>query len=132
MHLAKKTPAGSALGASGLVALGFSYGWHSEVRSFVMASVANGLKMGELITGSKHRLFWAVVAPAPQSPLGLLTAQVFVWFGRIGRPVPVPRLTPLRAAQAADHAPLGRTGIRVWVEEKTLGTGGRRGFENAG
>lgn len=70
MHLAKKTPAGSALGASGLVALGFSYGWHSEVRSFVMASVANGLKMGELITGSKRRLFWAVVAPTPQSPLG--------------------------------------------------------------
>ncbi len=50
----------SALGASGLVALGFSYGWHSEVRSFVMASVANGLKMGEIITGSKRRLFWAV------------------------------------------------------------------------
>ena len=49
------------LGASGLVVLGFSYGWHSEIRSFVMASVANGLKMGELIKGSKRRLFWAVV-----------------------------------------------------------------------
>jgi len=51
----------SALGASGLVALGFSYGWHSEIRSFVMSSVANGLKMGEVIKGSKRRLFWAVV-----------------------------------------------------------------------
>ena len=50
----------SSLGASGLVALGFSYGWHSEIRSFVMSSVANGLKMGEIITGSKRRLFWAV------------------------------------------------------------------------
>ena len=51
----------SALGASGLVALGFSYGWHAEIRSFVMSSVANGLKMSEVITGSKRRLFWAVV-----------------------------------------------------------------------
>ena len=49
------------LGANGLVALGFSYGWHSEIRSFVMSSVANGLKMGEIITGSKRRLFWAVL-----------------------------------------------------------------------
>ena len=60
----------SALGASGLVALGFSYGWHSEVRSFVMASVANGLKMGEIITGSKHRLFWAVVIAIVVSLVG--------------------------------------------------------------
>lgn len=60
----------SALGASGLVALGFSYGWHSEVRSFVMASVANGLKMGEIITGSKRRLFWAVVIAIVVSLVG--------------------------------------------------------------
>ena len=51
----------------------------------------------------------------------LLVAQVFVWFSCIGRPVPVPRLTPLRAAQAADYAPLGRTGVRVWVEEESAG-----------
>ncbi len=51
----------SALGANGLVALGFSYGWHAEIRSFVMSSVANGLKMSEIMTGSKRRLFWAVV-----------------------------------------------------------------------
>lgn len=51
----------SSLGASGLVALGFSYGWHSEIRSFVMSSVANGLKMSELIIGSRRRLFWAVI-----------------------------------------------------------------------
>ena len=60
----------SALGASGLVALGFSYGWHSEVRSFVMSSVANGLKMGEIITGSKRRLFWAVVIAIVVSLVG--------------------------------------------------------------
>ena len=51
----------NALGVSGLVGLGFSYGWHSEIRSFVMSSVANGLKMTEVLVGSKRRLFWAVV-----------------------------------------------------------------------
>jgi hypothetical protein len=60
----------SALGPTGLVALGFSYGWHSEVRSFVMASVANGLKMGEMITGHKRRLFWAVVIAIVVSLIG--------------------------------------------------------------
>ena len=49
------------IGAPGLVALGFSYGWHAEVRSFVMSSVANGLKMSEIIHGPKRRLFWAIV-----------------------------------------------------------------------
>jgi hypothetical protein len=48
------------VGVRGLVSLGFSYGWHSEIRSFVMSSVANGLKMAEVIVGSKRRLFWAV------------------------------------------------------------------------
>jgi hypothetical protein len=51
----------SAIGLQGLVALGFTYGWHSEIRSFVMASLANGLKMAEGIRGSRRRLFWAVV-----------------------------------------------------------------------
>ena len=72
----------SALGASGLVALGFSYGWHSEVRSFVMSSVANGLKMGEIITGSRRRLFWAVaiaviVSLAGSSYMTLLLAYKY-------------------------------------------------------
>ena len=60
----------SALGASGLVALGFTYGWHAEIRSFVMSSVANGLKMGEVIKASKRRLFWAVVLAIVVSLIG--------------------------------------------------------------
>ncbi len=49
------------LGAPGLIALGFSYGWHSELRSFVMSSVANGLKLVEGLSVSRRGLFWAVV-----------------------------------------------------------------------
>ena len=60
----------SSLGAAGLVALGFSYGWHSEIRSFVMSSVANGLKMSEAIKGGKRRLFWAVIVAIVVSLVG--------------------------------------------------------------
>jgi hypothetical protein len=47
-------------GAEGLVALAFTYIWHGDVRTFVMASCANGLKMVE---GAKNLrpLFWAFV-----------------------------------------------------------------------
>jgi len=51
----------SEVGIPGMIALGFSYGWHSEIRSFVMSSVANGLKMSELVQGSRRPLFWVVV-----------------------------------------------------------------------
>lgn len=60
----------SVLGAEGLVALGFTYGWHAELRSFVMTSVANGLKMSELIKGSKRRLFWAILIAIAVSLFG--------------------------------------------------------------
>ena len=60
----------SSLGAAGLVALGFSYGWHAEIRSFVMSSVANGLKMSEAIKGGKRRLFWAVIIAIVVSLVG--------------------------------------------------------------
>lgn len=72
------TVGASALGASGLVVLGFSYGWHSEIRSFVMSSVANGLKMSEVITGSKRRLFWAVVIAILVSLAGSSYMTIFL------------------------------------------------------
>lgn len=60
----------SAVGTQGMIALGFSYGWHSEIRSFVMSSVANGLKMSEMIQGSRRRLFWVVLLAIVVSLLG--------------------------------------------------------------
>ena len=95
------------LGASGLVALGFSYGWHSEIRSFVMASVANGLKMSEVIGGSKRRLFWAVSIAIVVSLIGStymvlylaykygginLNPLFFGWKGGIGPTDMAPRI----------------------------------------
>lgn len=55
----------SALGSeafppSTMVAFGLSYVWMSDVRIFVMASAANGLKLGSELAGRRRRLFWAM------------------------------------------------------------------------
>ncbi len=55
----------SALGSDGMppstmVAFGLSYVWMSDVRIFVMASAANGLKLGSELPGRRRRLFWAM------------------------------------------------------------------------
>ena len=48
------------VGPEGLVALAYTYIWHGDVRTFIMASCTNGLKVLE---GFKHLrpLFWALV-----------------------------------------------------------------------
>jgi hypothetical protein len=51
----------AALGPRGLTALGLSYIWCSDIRTFVMASCANSLKMAEVIEGRKRSLFWAMM-----------------------------------------------------------------------
>ena len=74
----------SAIGAQGLVALGFSYGWHSEIRSFVMSSVANGLKMSEIIRGPKRRLFWAITIAVLVSLAGSSYITLVMAYGHGG------------------------------------------------
>ncbi len=51
----------NALGVSGLASLGMSFVYTSDVRTFVMASVANGLKMLEDIKKRKRIVFWAIL-----------------------------------------------------------------------
>lgn len=48
----------AALGPPGLVALGFSYGWHAELRTSVMAAMANGLKLAEGMDISRRGMLW--------------------------------------------------------------------------
>lgn len=50
----------SALGASGIVALGFTYVWAANIRIFFMPCFANALKIAEVIGGNKRHLMWAV------------------------------------------------------------------------
>ncbi len=50
------------VGHAGLTTLGLSFAWSADVRTFVMASVATGLKMADATRLESRRLFWAVVA----------------------------------------------------------------------
>jgi len=50
----------SVLGASGIVALGFTYVWAANIRIFFMPCFANALKIAEVIGGNKRHLMWAV------------------------------------------------------------------------
>ena len=51
----------SALGASGLTGLAFTYVWSSNLRIFFMPCFANALKLADGIRGSKRRLLGAVI-----------------------------------------------------------------------
>ena len=51
----------SNLGPAGLCSLGLTFVFASDVRTFVMASVANGLKMLEEVKKKKKIIFWAIL-----------------------------------------------------------------------
>jgi len=50
-----------AVGPSGLVALGMTYVWAADIRTFVMASTANGLKVIEGVPTNRRMGFWAIL-----------------------------------------------------------------------
>lgn len=51
-----------AFGSGGLVALAANYVWSADIRTFVTASAANGLRMADLTTGTRRPIFWAMLA----------------------------------------------------------------------
>ena len=51
----------NALGPSNLVPFGMSYIWMGDIRTFIMASAANGLKIVQDIPGRKRTIFWAMM-----------------------------------------------------------------------
>ena len=50
-----------ALGPRGLIALAFTYVWNADIRTFVMASCANGQKLIEGLTRRQRPLFWIMM-----------------------------------------------------------------------
>ncbi|MBT4504143.1 MAG: hypothetical protein HOC74_40810 [Gemmatimonadetes bacterium] len=52
----------SLVGPAGLAGLGLNFAWAADVRTFVMASAATGLKLAEVTRLEYRRLFWAIVA----------------------------------------------------------------------
>jgi len=51
----------SRLSPLNLTALGFTFVYSCDIRTFVMASVANGLKMAEEIKERRRIIFWAII-----------------------------------------------------------------------
>ena len=49
------------LGPAGLTALGLSFAWSADIRTFVMASAATGLKIAEITRLEYRRLLWAIL-----------------------------------------------------------------------
>jgi len=49
------------VGPAGLTGLGLNFAWSADVRTFVMASAATGLKLAEVTRLEYRRLFWAVI-----------------------------------------------------------------------
>ncbi|MBT7862459.1 MAG: hypothetical protein HN712_19240 [Gemmatimonadetes bacterium] len=52
----------SMVGATGLTVLGLNFAWAADVRTFVMASAATGVKLAQETALEGRRLFWAVMA----------------------------------------------------------------------
>jgi len=50
-----------ALGDRGMTSLALAYVWTSDIRTFVMASAANSLKLADVIDAKQRRLFWGFV-----------------------------------------------------------------------
>jgi len=52
------TVGASALGPAGLTALGFTWVWSADIRTFVMASYANAMKIGSEFFRRRRVIFW--------------------------------------------------------------------------
>ena len=60
----------TALGPGGMVALAFTYVWAGDIRTFVMASCAHSLKLGEYLGGRLRPLLWVMILAIAVSFVG--------------------------------------------------------------
>ena len=63
-----------ALGAQGMVATGYTFVWTGDLLVFMTAPLANSLRLGSVIKGTRRPLFWAIVAAM------LISLVVSSWF----------------------------------------------------
>jgi hypothetical protein len=52
----------ATVGPAGLASLGLNFAWSADIRTFVMASVATGLKIAQETRLNPRALFWAIMA----------------------------------------------------------------------
>ena len=69
------------LGPQSLTALGFTFVWAADVRTFVMASAANGLKLAEeQLAWRKRGLFWAICLSVVVSIVASIWAVMYMGY----------------------------------------------------
>ncbi len=66
----------SVVGPGGLAILGLNFAWAADVRTFVMASAATGLKIAEVVRLEYRRLFWVIMAAIIASLIGSIWSVV--------------------------------------------------------
>ena len=73
----------AAMGQHSLVALGFTFVWAADIRTFVMASAANGLKLAEEQLGrGKRGLFWAMALAITVSLIASIVTVLHLSYAR--------------------------------------------------
>ena len=77
----------SALGPTGLSALGLTFAWAADLRTFVMASTATGLRMAKEVGLEHRRLFWAVMGAIIVSLVGSVWAILVIAYEHGGNNV---------------------------------------------
>lgn len=60
----------TTVGTAGLVTLGFTFIWCSDIRTFLMSATANGLKLSETIKQSRRVILWAMALAIAIGVLG--------------------------------------------------------------
>jgi hypothetical protein len=60
----------SALGPAGMVGIAYTYVWSADIRTFVMASCAHGLKLAEYLGDRRRALFWLILIAVVISLVG--------------------------------------------------------------
>lgn len=68
----------SALGPSGMAALAYTYVWGADIRTFVMASTAHGLKLGEALGGRRRPLLWVIFLAIVVSLVGSVCTILYL------------------------------------------------------
>jgi hypothetical protein len=66
----------SLVGPAGMTSLGLNFAWSADVRTFVMASAATGLKLADVTRLECRRLFWAIVGAVLVTLVGSAWAVV--------------------------------------------------------
>lgn len=60
----------SVLGPAGMVGMAYTYVWSADIRTFVMASAAHGLKLADLLGRDRRPLFWLILLAVVVSLVG--------------------------------------------------------------